>query len=70
MAANPDDIIGTTEVAELLHIDRRTVQRRVWTGEIPIVGNLGEKRGFLFDRPTIEELAKQQKPSDPTGSGQ
>jgi excisionase family DNA binding protein len=68
VAADPEKFIGTKEVAELLHVDRRTVQRKVWTGEIPIVGNLGDRRGFLFEREAIEELAKQEKPSDPAGT--
>lgn len=58
MPKNQHDIITTTEVAKLLRIDARTVQRKATTGELPTVSKLpGETGAYLFDRATILTLA-------------
>lgn len=51
------DIITTTEVAKLLGIDPRTVQRKAISGELPTVSKLpGETGAYLFSRTAIEAL--------------
>ncbi len=58
------DIITTTEVAKLLGIDPRTVQRKAISGELPTVSKLpGETGAYLFDRDTVRSLLS---PSTPT----
>jgi excisionase family DNA binding protein len=48
--------ITSLEVAELLGVDRATVNRRARAGELPVVAKLPGKTGaFLFDRATIEQ---------------
>ena len=49
------DIISTTEVAKILGIDPRTVQRKAISGELPTVSKLpGSTGAYLFNRADIE----------------
>lgn len=54
--------LGTSEVADLLHVTPKTVQRRANTGEIPIVGRLGKQGEYVFDADVIERIAEQENP--------
>lgn len=62
-AAGEPDLIGTSTAAEILHWNKRKVQRAADTGQIPIVGTVGPQRQYVFDRDVIEELAKGTKTS-------
>jgi hypothetical protein len=47
-----------TEVAGLLGLPRRTIQRQAKTGQLPTIGKLPGTRGaYLFDRDVILERA-------------
>ena len=57
MPKKQHDIITTTEVAKLLGIDPRTVQRKAISGGLPTVSKLpGETGAYLFSRAAIEAL--------------
>lgn len=61
MLKNQPDLIASPEVAKLLNIDPRTVQRQAERGELPTVGKLPGRTGaFLFDRTVIEALAAER----------
>lgn len=61
MLKNQPDLIASPEVAKLLNIDPRTVQRQAERGELPTVGKLPGRTGaFLFDRTVIEALATER----------
>lgn len=60
MAAEPARIIGTKDAAEILHWNRRKVQRAANTGQIPIVGTVGAQGEYLFDAAVIEKLASEE----------
>jgi excisionase family DNA binding protein len=47
-----------TEVADLLGLPRRTIQRQAKAGQLPTIGKLPGSRGaYLFDRDSIVERA-------------
>lgn len=51
-------LIGSTEAARILGIDRSSLTRRARAGRVPVVGKLDGLRGALvFDRAVIEQLA-------------
>lgn len=52
-------IIGTREAAEILKMPRRTLAYRASKGITPSIGKVpGVSGSYLFDRETIEALAK------------
>lgn len=49
----------TNEVAAMLNMQPRTVQRQAHAGQLPTVGKLPGRTGaFLFDRDAIEQIAR------------
>lgn len=67
MAEDAGQFIGSAEVAELLHVSTRSVQRAAHTGEIPVVQTVGTR--LLFERAEIERLAEErEKALGPSGS--
>jgi Helix-turn-helix domain len=63
MEESDDDLIGTTETAEILGLERSTIARRVQMGQMGYAGRLAGKRGaYLFRRRDVlrlrEELAR------------
>ena len=66
MPKKQHDIIATTEVAKLLGIDPRTVQRKAISGELPTVSKLPGKTGpYLFNRSNILALLSPSTPTAP-----
>jgi excisionase family DNA binding protein len=60
--ANPDDLIGTSEAAELLDLDRSTFSRWVQVGRLhPVTKLPGVTGAFLFRRSDIEALRELPK---------
>jgi excisionase family DNA binding protein len=59
MTTTPQTLIGTAEVARLLHRSPRTIHRMVKAGELtPVMTAPGGFAGaYLFDRAEIEALA-------------
>lgn len=56
----PQHVLTTQQVAEVLGIDRSRVVRRVRNGSIPTVGKLPGRTGaHLFDRAVIDSLKEQ-----------
>ncbi len=54
-------LLTTTDVAELLGIRVRTVQRLAQDGELPHAQKLpGVRGGYLFDRGTVELFKRQR----------
>lgn len=61
MLKNQPDLIASPEVARLLRLDARTVQRQAERGELPTVGKLPGRTGaYLFDRQVIEALVLER----------
>lgn len=59
MASNNDNVIATQEVAQLLGITRSAVTRLVGRGGLTPAMKLPGKTGaYLFDRSTVEDMAK------------
>ena len=56
-------IIGATEAAKLLGLSRSGFNRRVNTGRIKPLGELGNRAAYVFDRAAIEAIAQQEKES-------
>lgn len=55
------DLIDSREAARLLGISRATVNRRAASGELPTAHTTrGRRAQRLFDRATIERLARQR----------
>ncbi len=53
------DVMTVPEVAALLGMDRRTVQRRAAAGELPYFHKLAGGNGrYLFDRAVVEMFAR------------
>ncbi len=54
------DVMTVNEVAALLGMDRRTVQRRAQAGELPYVRRLpfGQNGAYVFDRTVVEMFAR------------
>jgi predicted DNA-binding transcriptional regulator AlpA len=58
MPQNRQNPITATEVATILGIDPRTVQRRAAKGTLPSTGKLPGRTGpYLFDPEVIDQLA-------------
>jgi excisionase family DNA binding protein len=56
-----NDLIGTTEAARILNIDKPTLTRWVAAGRITAVLKLPGKNGaFLFHRADITQLANER----------
>lgn len=53
-------IIGATEAAKLLGLSRSGFNRRVNTGRIKPMGELGNRAAYVFDRAEIERLAAEE----------
>ena len=52
------EIIGSHEVADILGVSFRTVQRKAHTGQIPVISSgIGRRTEYAFDRAAIEEIA-------------
>lgn len=61
MAKNDDELIGSAEAAEMLHMDIRTVHRKIATGEIPLAGKLPGLRGsYILRRADVEALRTEK----------
>ena len=59
-----NDLIGSTEAARILQVDKPTLTRWVAAGRIIAVHKLPGKNGaFLFHRADIETLAKERAAS-------
>ncbi|WP_448259552.1 helix-turn-helix domain-containing protein [Corynebacterium kalidii] len=57
----PQHVLTTQQVAEVLGIDRSRVVRRVRNGSIPTVGKLPGRTGaHLFDPDVIDALAHEE----------
>lgn len=55
---NDVDAIGAAEAADILHVDRSTLTRKVKRGDITPIGKLAGPTGALiFDRAYIESIA-------------
>lgn len=58
----PQPLIGTTEAARILDVDKATLTRWVASSRVPIVGRMPKANGALiFDRTVIETLADQMR---------
>ena len=51
-------ILTSTEVAKILHLDIRTLQRRAQSGEIPTHKLPGVNGAYIFDADEIEKIAE------------
>lgn len=64
LAMSNDELIGSTEVARILGIDKATLTRWVAAGEVPVALKLPHKNGArLFRRRDIERLAARKAAS-------
>lgn len=54
------ELIGTTEVSQILGITRSGVNRRVALGSLHPTGTIGPRRIRVFDRAEIEKLAREE----------
>ena len=53
------DVIGTSDAAKILEVPTRTLIWRASQGHIPFIQKLPGRNGaYLFDRETVEALAK------------
>ncbi len=51
-------LLSTVEVATMLNVDPRTVQRRAEAGELPTVAKMpGSTGAYIFDAAVIEPMA-------------
>lgn len=59
MPQNRHDTITATEVAEILGVDPRTVQRQAAAGQLPSLAKLPGRTGaYLFSRAEIDALTQ------------
>lgn len=57
----PQQLIGAAEAAGILHLDLRTVHRKIARGDIPFVAKLPGIRGsFVLDRAEVERIAVER----------
>lgn len=56
----PTQPLNSEQVAELLGVNRATVNRRAAAGELPATKLPGRTGAYLFDRADIEQLANNQ----------
>lgn len=54
------NLIGATEVAKILGISRGTVHTWIHAGKVPVVGTIGSRNVYAFDRAAVEEVAKKR----------
>lgn len=54
----PTQPLNSEQVAEILGLNRATVNRRAAAGELPAIKLPGRTGAYLFDRALIEQLAK------------
>lgn len=55
----PRVLIGSSEVCEILGIDRGSLVRRIAAGKIPVVSKLaGQTGAYVFDRAEIERIER------------
>lgn len=60
----PNDLIGSTEAARILSIDKATLSRWVTTGQLRAAYKLPAKNGaYFFNRADIETLAAERAAS-------
>jgi excisionase family DNA binding protein len=60
-ASRDHDLISGADAARILNINRTTVYRWGQSGRLPVAVRL--RRGFLFDRSDVEELARELEAS-------
>ena len=60
--ATSDDLIGSKDACRILNVDRATLVRWVWAGELTPAMKLPSKNGaYLFARADIDTLAASRE---------